>query len=170
MRLAILLLAVGTLALGGCDSAHVQDCEKQLLEKLKAPSTYQRIGVHQITLNAGEPPHYHLIEIEYDAQNSYGALLRDKEACRYRLDDKGRPTMELYDPYENLTDTTEIDTAVDDALEAAANAVENADAAIEAAETVADEEDYSAEYHEEYGAGDIGASNANEETPANVAE
>jgi hypothetical protein len=123
--------------LAACSSPQVDACEKQLLEKLKAPSTYERIGLETMTLNSGDPPHYFSVTIEYDAQNSYGALLRDKEQCDFRLDSKGRPTLEMFDPYASLADPTAdlsaAEAMADNALDAAGQAIEDAGSAVEAA-------------------------------------
>lgn len=87
--------------LGGCDSPQIKDCEAQLLDKLKAPSSYQRIKAEGIALTTAAPPYY-LVTIEYDAQNSYGAALRDTERCSYRMTDRAGPTVERFDPYANI--------------------------------------------------------------------
>ena len=123
--------------MAGCSSPQVEACENQLLDKLKAPSTYKRIALETLTLNSGKPPHYFSVTIEYDAQNSYGALLRDKEQCDFRIDSRGRPTLEMFDPYASLVDpTADLEAAeamADNALEAAGQAVEDAGNAVEAA-------------------------------------
>lgn len=107
--------ALALVACGVTDSSQLKACEEQLLEKLKSPSSYKRISTDEMTLNAGKPPHYYSVSIEYDAANSYGALLRDTERCSFRLDEKGRATTEMFEPYAGLTDpTTELLTSADE--------------------------------------------------------
>lgn len=130
----MLLASIAGLLLVGCESPQVRACEEQLLGKLKSPSSYKRIKAQRVTFEAENPP-YQSVLIEYDAENSYGALLRDKELCNYRIEN-GHVTLEQFDPYaEEDSDLTE---AADNALDAAGNAIENARTAVEnASEAVA---------------------------------
>lgn len=112
-------MSLVTSACGALDSAQVQDCERQLLDKLKSPSSYKRVSASGIAIPAeGKHPRYYSVDIKYDADNSYGAAIRDTEICMYRIDAQGRPTVE----------PIEIDYAADaasmaDNLEAAADNV-----------------------------------------------
>ena len=80
------------------ESAQLRDCEASLLDTLKSPASYKRVEVSEMKLDASEPKYY-LVEIKYDAANSYNALLRDTYRCSYRLDKAGMPTTERFEPY-----------------------------------------------------------------------
>ena len=102
---------VAALLVAGCDTftpPEVKDCEASLLRGLKSPSSYKRIKADsaeitkeiqdEIAKDAGVgllpendiPPPYVQVSIEYDADNSYGASLRDNYFCRYAVDAKGK--------------------------------------------------------------------------------
>ena len=62
-----------------CDKQEVVECEKQLLAKLKSPASYKRVDV-TVLEDKGK---VELIFIDYDAANSYGAIMRGEEVCNY---------------------------------------------------------------------------------------
>lgn len=78
MKLAAMALAT-VVALAGCaenaeePTATFAKCERALKATLKAPSSYQRVSALE--------PCEMFCAIEYDAQNSFGALLRGKGFC-----------------------------------------------------------------------------------------
>ena len=99
---------LGLSALAGCHGAYepgIEQCESELLAKLKAPSTYKRIKASTIIVTADvirqsnrelkkigieggtdeNPADYLSVSIEYDASNSYGVPLRDTQTCRYAV-------------------------------------------------------------------------------------
>lgn len=76
------------LCLTGCTPAPVAACENALKDKLKAPSTYKRVD-YTFFRNDGAKPPEASVSIDYDADNSYGAPLRDHEYCTYALDRSG---------------------------------------------------------------------------------
>lgn len=99
------------LLVAGCDTfipPEVKDCEASLLRGLKSPSSYKRIKwdtskitkeiQDEIAKEAGVgllpgndfPPPYVQVSIDYDADNSYGASLRDSYFCRYAVDADGK--------------------------------------------------------------------------------
>lgn len=107
MRRAILMAG---LLLRGCGNflpPEVEDCETSLLRSLKSPSSYKRVNwnsveiskeihekvrkeVEDLIADDGVKPPYVQVSIEYDADNSYGASLRDTLYCRYAVDSKGK--------------------------------------------------------------------------------
>jgi len=86
MRAAWLLAGLPiVLATSGCDSFRSREfieCRDGLLAKLKAPSTFKMIKSERTYMGTETPPAV-WVSIEYDAQNSYGAMLRDTEICQY---------------------------------------------------------------------------------------
>lgn len=109
-------VALATLA-SGCsfDSPLVATCEKYVIDRLKAPSTYVRISasenVKQLTIKEylrkrlEIPSVQKLIKdtyttayeytafISYDAANSYGAPIRNTAMCTFlTLDKEAKPT------------------------------------------------------------------------------
>lgn len=111
MRWVFLLTA---LLVAGCDTfipPEVKDCEASLLRDLKSPSSYKRINwnsaeiskeihdkvrkeVEDIIPDDGVKPPYIQASIEYDADNSYGASIRDTRFCRYAVDADGKAIVE----------------------------------------------------------------------------
>ena len=99
-------------------SQSVQTCEKAIKERLVAPSTYQRIGVDESrrTITFAEffadplravpestrkfmvevarvPPVQYVALIDYQAQDSIGAIIRERATCTfYSLDGSDAPT------------------------------------------------------------------------------
>jgi hypothetical protein len=86
MRVIIAMLACGFVA--GCSptqSAEIQDCEARLLRNMKTPSTYKPQEKTSILVASGKYK-YQNVSIKYDAQNEYGALVRNEAACLYPVD------------------------------------------------------------------------------------
>jgi hypothetical protein len=57
----------------------VRQCEWIVKKQLKTPATYQRAALSRGTAVDGAPT----ISISFDAQNSFGALLRGAATCQY---------------------------------------------------------------------------------------
>lgn len=93
MRLLILALAV---MVSGCvtDPPEVKKCESALLAKLKSPATYKRISVSDMLISERKM-RYQSVDIKYDAENSYGALIRDTESCFYPVELSGKIRTDL---------------------------------------------------------------------------
>lgn len=92
------------LTLAGCSkppAPEIKDCESNLLSKLKAPSTYKRAAVSSIRISDAKSE-YQSVSIDYDAQNSYGAPIRDKEICVYPIDGDTVRTDLSIDPSADL--------------------------------------------------------------------
>lgn len=99
-------------------SQYVQTCEKAIKERLVAPSAYQRIGVDESrrTITFAEffadpfravpesnrnamvqaarvPPVQYVALIDYQAQDSIGAIIRERATCTFNsLDGSDAPT------------------------------------------------------------------------------
>ena len=58
-------------------SAEVEACENHLLATLKSPSSYERVDYRDAASNV--PGGF--VTIEYDAANSYGAIMRGNYRC-----------------------------------------------------------------------------------------
>lgn len=79
------MILVSAVALTGCaERPTVANCVEHIKTRLKAPSTFKSIDVSGVEMKDESPPQYWLT-IQYDAQNSYGALLRGSHTCRYPL-------------------------------------------------------------------------------------
>lgn len=89
MSIARLAMVFGGAAfLAGCSAlepTYVKRCEEELVRDLKAPSTYKRISLTNLPISDATTK-YQSVSIEYDAQNSYGALIRGHRTCVYPLD------------------------------------------------------------------------------------
>lgn len=132
-------LAAAALLLGGCDafrSREVKDCEDTLLHKLKAPSTYKLIEQSTTYMRLEHPPEV-WVSLEYDAQNSYGALLRDTEICRYPATGSGQVDWPRID--------RDRETAADAALAVAEAASDSLNTAAAGAPLATDTEAYPGE-------------------------
>jgi hypothetical protein len=149
--------------LAGCDAPQVKACEAELLDSLKSPSSYKRVSVLTYRVDDKDPK-YLAVAIQYDAANSFNAMLRDSYRCEYRLDSKGRPTTESFDPYAGVADNViaDPDRAVEEALAAAANAVEDADAAFGNAAAAIEGTSHTSDPDEEYPIDVTNDLNANE--------
>jgi hypothetical protein len=134
-----------TLALASCGSAQVQQCESQLMQKLKAPASYNRVSVETGSSSASDGvPAYDSVMIAYDAANSFNAPLRGRELCFFRPG-----TTDRFNPFENMPDSDftlfgkNTANAAENSLDAVSNAVENAQAAING---MSNEDDSADEY------------------------
>ena len=76
-----LILAVG-LALAGCDAPGVTECEQHIKEELKAPASYRRIDAVSFSLDTSV-----VVDIEYDAANSFNAPIRATRHCSFKYAD-----------------------------------------------------------------------------------
>lgn len=82
------LIVLGSAGLSSCgvlDAPGVKACEDYLLARLKTPSTYKRIKAGSVLLEDAKY-RYQSVDIEYDAENSYGALMRETQSCYYPVD------------------------------------------------------------------------------------
>lgn len=78
MRIAAAVIIVAVVYyLNTRPSAEVEACENHLLSTLKSPSSYERVDYRDAASNA--PGGF--VTIEYDAANSYGAIIRGKYRC-----------------------------------------------------------------------------------------
>ena len=72
-------------ALAGCSASEpgglsfAEACEHAILEGLISPSTFQRIGADPYA----EFPELQTLLVEFDAQNSFGALVRGSAVCTF---------------------------------------------------------------------------------------
>ena len=106
-------LPIGLMALAasGCSQFAPEEkriCEDSLLRSLKSPSSYNRVNWNSVLItkeveeaankemgDLAPPPEgrpkapYVQVMIEYDADNSYGASIRDTYFCRFEVDAKG---------------------------------------------------------------------------------
>ena len=88
------ITAVLVLALTGCAGEHdadIQKCEDKVKNTLQAPTTAQFSGVKATKHDFG----VWTIEGDVDAQNSFGAMVRDTFSC---VVDKNGVTLGYYDP------------------------------------------------------------------------
>lgn len=107
-------LPIGLMALAasGCGQFAPEEkriCEESLLSGLKSPSSYNRVSWNSALITKeieeaankemgdlapdpdGRPKApYVQVMIEYDADNSYGASIRDTYFCRFGVDAKGQ--------------------------------------------------------------------------------
>lgn len=96
-------------ALTGCDKADVKACEGFIKDSLASPSSYSRINVTRWKESISKKkldelrqplgfergvPSLSLVGIQYDAENSYGAKLRQGEICAFELRD-GKPADDM---------------------------------------------------------------------------
>lgn len=76
------------LLLCGCgplSSNFVVACEDQIKQRLKSPSSYNRVDMRvtkAVPGGEGTPTHFSLF-ITYEASNSFGVMLRDQALCTY---------------------------------------------------------------------------------------
>lgn len=82
----LILLAMFTLV--ACDSPGIRECEELIKDRLKAPSTYKRISAFSGKGGVGAG---RMVQIEYDAANSFGTPLRQTDFCS--IPNKGEPTI-----------------------------------------------------------------------------
>lgn len=105
-------LGLLVLALSGCSQFAPEEkriCEESLLRGLKSPSSYNRVNWDSVLITKeveeaadkemgdlapspeGRPKTpYVQVMIEYDADNSYGAAIRDTYFCRFEVDASGK--------------------------------------------------------------------------------
>lgn len=130
--------AAALISIAGCsilDDPAIQDCERRLIAKLKAPSTYKRVN-SRITDMPGENPPQVWAVIDYDAANVYNTPLRDTEICRYLKKNGGADLSRSLEAIEEERWSAEASQAATDAAAEASRAAEEAAAA--ASEAAAD--------------------------------
>jgi len=136
--------ALFALALAACNSAQVEQCQSELLSKLKAPASFKRVklDISNIPDSIHKPP-YDSVTITYDAVNSYNAPLRDEYTCFFKPGTTDRienPFMGEVDPAIDTNSTNATEAAAGAALNAAANAASNAQNAVAEAKSQVDQE------------------------------
>lgn len=78
-------LAAAVLSLGSCDrftAPEILDCEAQVMTAIQTPGTYKRVSAHRVLIDQKKSPEV-WASVTYDAQNEYGALVRDTKICKY---------------------------------------------------------------------------------------
>lgn len=81
------LCLLGLVTLASCDALlppEIKDCERFVIGKLRAPTTYHRVEAHKTLMDDLKPPEI-WVSIEYDAANAYGTPIRDRQICQYPL-------------------------------------------------------------------------------------
>lgn len=131
-RLTIMLkLAIPLLVLtAGCvkPTPEFEQCERYIKARLKAPSSYKLINESGSWVPFDKRERY-VLSIEYDAQNSYGVMLRDTQVCIFPGKD-GQPDTSQYIDFEEAIRTDPYfedvaDQAMQEAEAAAEKAVES---------------------------------------------
>lgn len=83
MRIVILSLML----LAGCDVLQYKglaQCEAAIKDQLRSPSTYKRIDVRdQLVVERGQGLKVRRFEIDYDADNAFGAPIRADAVCEF---------------------------------------------------------------------------------------
>ena len=86
--------AVVPLILCGCNSAQsqaVQACEVFIKERLRSPSTYNRISGDSLgPAFESDGRRVKMVTLEYDAANAYGTPIRGSQQCIFEVDAKGK--------------------------------------------------------------------------------
>lgn len=122
-------LVIALLVLSGCTQYkdEVVDCRNRIIDKLKAPSSYKeisaedafvekdiddpelknlRVAIDKLNEETGKEPEpkppYQVVTIKYDAQNSFGAMIRGQGVCKYGM--KGSQL----NPVKDMPDTTNL--------------------------------------------------------------
>lgn len=116
------LLPIALITLSGCstfDPPEVAACEKYLVAKLKAPSTYKRINASSVGVPYAKPTEWD-VDIEYDAANAFNTPIRDHQLCQFPLSN-GRPDTSKYIDFDAALMSRAADM-VDNSFEAAVNA------------------------------------------------
>jgi hypothetical protein len=85
-------LGIALLSVTGCDRPEFDDCEKRVMADLTSPSSYRRVSADTVRDTSKKPP-IDMVSIDYDAQNAYGATVRDRVICQYFVKD-GKPQLE----------------------------------------------------------------------------
>lgn len=123
LKLALPLI----IAVAGCvkPPAEFEQCERYIKSRLKAPSSYKLIGETGSWVPYDKRERY-VLSIEYDAQNSYGVMLRDTQICIFPGKD-GKPDTSQYIDFEQAWRTDPyFEDAADRAMEEAEAAAEQA--------------------------------------------
>ncbi len=90
VRTVMLIASIASVPLTSCstfDREEIQDCEDALVRSLKSPSSYKAIKKGSVLISDNRK-RYQSVSIEYDADNSYGAAIRDTHICVYPVDGK----------------------------------------------------------------------------------
>ncbi len=109
-----LLAASALIFIAGCsaEKPEVEDCERYLMPKLKAPATYKRVeGKSYVDGKVAK------VFITYDAANSYGTPIRGIQMCQYPIVN-GSPDTGNYIDHDAVSEK-QILGPVNDAINAA---------------------------------------------------
>lgn len=79
-------LAMLLLVLTNCAGPEIADCEQAVQGDLTSPASYKRVSTDSFLDRTGPAP-VQVVRIEYDADNSFGATLRDTAICKYLVRD-----------------------------------------------------------------------------------
>jgi hypothetical protein len=79
IAIACIAVIAGPALADSFDEKDIAACEAQIQQGMKtSPATYQRIKIEDLGKNIRGD---RLLAITYDAQNIYGALIRDRHVC-----------------------------------------------------------------------------------------
>ena len=144
------LILFPILFLVGCDgpsSEAIAACEVFVKERLRSPSTYERISADFSGVAfESEGKSVKLVQLEYDAANAYGTPIRNSQNCSFEVDEKGQFVDDLehaarmsaisYSEYAPCCIVSEKSSA---SVAETATAVDAAEAAVDAAVSEAEE-------------------------------
>ncbi|MEE9433139.1 MAG: hypothetical protein V3V15_02730 [Sphingorhabdus sp.] len=144
-----------TLLLVGCNPAEnsaVGACELFIKERLRSPSTYERVSVDFSGVSfESQGQNVKMVSIEYDAANAYGTPIRGRQQCTFEVGDDSQYLDDVdhaarmssirvdsgYSPCcildrkdkmsdDPVTEIDEVEAAANDAVEAAGEAAKAA--------------------------------------------
>lgn len=87
--LPLVAAAILTTSCGSPQHAAIKACEAFVTERLKAPSTYKQVASDAFIEVSGKQG---WVTVEYDAANSFGVPLRDKQICTFDTPNGQWPT------------------------------------------------------------------------------
>lgn len=122
-----LALPIAVFAIAGCakPTPEFEQCERYIKAQLKAPSSYKLIKQSGSWVPFDKRDRY-VLSVEYDAQNSYGAMLRDTQVCIFPNKDGQPDTSQYIDFDAALATDPYFEDIADRAMEEAESAVEQA--------------------------------------------
>lgn len=105
-------VALMALVLAGCEGREIAACEDYVKDGLRSPSTYRRVSVASRDeaataarivelggrqVRGGQSLALRMVTIEYDAQNAFGAPIRNAAQCGFVLGDGEVASQQLLD-------------------------------------------------------------------------
>lgn len=88
-RMRCLVVVILGLLVVGCsgvlDTAEIKECEAAALRDVRTPATYRRVSAESVRI-ADANRRYQSVRVVFDAQNIYGALVRETKVCAYPID------------------------------------------------------------------------------------